>query len=72
MPDPEGPAPGMFKRIRYSPLRAQVERPAVVVPPSHVVDVLGGDDRAQMRALRRNDPQAAWAGDVEVYPVGPL
>ena len=45
---------------------AEVQGLSVVIAPSHVVGVLRGDDRSQVFAFGRNDPQTAWTGDIQI------
>src|SRR6516162_5618871 len=47
-------------------LCTQIQGLAVIVAPSKIVWMLRPDNRAQVLAFRRNDPQSAGTGDIQV------
>src|SRR5690348_18352781 len=47
-------------------LRTKIQRLSVIVPPRHIVWMLGRDHRPQVFSFGRNDPQTARPGNVEV------
>src|SRR5262245_22147200 len=50
----------------HTGLGGQIQRSAVVIAPRHIVGMLWAGERAQVLAVRRNDPQPAGTRDIEV------